>query len=169
MATKKQASKQPAKPAKATKQKTKARGRPSKYKAEYAEQAQKLSLLGATDIEIADFFGVNEATLNRWKKTHKDFCVSIKRGKIMADAEIAEKLYYRASGYSCAEDKIFNNQGVPLVVPTKKQYPPDTTAAIFWLKNRQPERWRDKQEVQLEVTEVISERLKKARNKNVDK
>jgi hypothetical protein len=47
-------------------------------------------------------------------------------------------------GYSAPEDKIFNNDGKPLIVPTVKNYPPDTTAVIFWLKNRRPDEWRDK-------------------------
>ncbi len=55
-------------------------------------------------------------------------------------------MYERATGYSHAEDKIFNDGGEPLIVPTTKHYPPDATSAIFWLKNRQPAKWRDKTE-----------------------
>ena len=61
---------------------------------------------------------------------------------------MASRLYKRAIGYEHDEDKIFNNQGEPLIVPTTKHVQPDTTAAIFWLKNRQPARWRDKQEIE---------------------
>ena len=53
-------------------------GRPSKYKPEYVEQAQKLATLGATDREAAEFFDVNEATLHRWKHEHPEFCESLK-------------------------------------------------------------------------------------------
>lgn len=123
--------------------------RPTKYKAEFAEQARKMCLLGATDKDLAGFFGVNELTINRWKKDHKEFCKSLKDGKDEADARVAERLFNRALGYSHPEDKIFNNNGEPMVVPTTKHYPPDTTACIFWLKNRQKERWRDKQETEL--------------------
>lgn len=123
-------------------------GRPTKYKEEYVEQGYKLCLLGATDKQIADFFEVDERTINRWKKDHEEFCLSLKRGKILADAEIADKLYHRAKGYEHPEDKIFNADGRPLIVPTIKHYPPDTTAAIFWLKNRQPSIWRDKQDIE---------------------
>lgn len=123
-------------------------GRPTKYKKEYAEQAYKLCLLGATDKDMADFFEVTESTLNLWKKNHKEFSESLKSGKILADSVIASKLYHRAKGYDHPEDKIFNDNGSPLVVPTTKHYPPDTTAAIFWLKNRQPRQWRDKQELE---------------------
>lgn len=133
---------------KAGKQRTTAkrrRGRPSKYRAEFAEQAMKLCLLGATDIEIADFFGVQESTLNNWKSRHPDFLESITRGKTIADATVAEKLFHRACGYEHPEDKIFQYEGQPLIVPTIKHYPPDTPAASLWLRNRQPEKWRDKQ------------------------
>lgn len=126
-------------------------GRPSKYKDEYNEQAYKLALLGATDKEIADFFNVDEGTINNWKKTAKgeqsEFFKSLKKGKQIADAEIANSLFQRAKGYEHPEDKIFNNDGAPLIVPTIKHYPPDTGAAMAWLKNRQPEKWRDKQEI----------------------
>lgn len=123
--------------------------RPTKYKAEFAEQARKMCLLGATDKDLAGFFGVNELTINRWKKDHKEFCKSLKDGKDEADARVAERLFNRALGYSHPEDKIFNNNGEPMVVPTTKHYPPDTTACIFWLKNRQKESWRDKQDHEL--------------------
>jgi hypothetical protein len=122
--------------------------RPSNYKKEYAEQVYKLCLLGATDKDIADFFEVDERTINRWKKDHQAFCQSLKRGKIEADSVIAQKLFHRAKGYEHPEDKIFNANGDPLIVPTIKHYPPDTVAAIFWLKNRQPKQWRDKQDIE---------------------
>ena len=86
----------------------------------------------------------------------REFSESIKKGKEIADAEIASSLFHRAKGYSHPEDKIFNNQGVELVVPTIKHYPPDTTAAIFWLKNRQKDNWRDKQEVDTNVNMNIN-------------
>lgn len=122
------------------------RGRPSKYKAEFAEQARKLCLLGATDAEMADFFGVTEQTVNAWKAAHPAFLESITQGKMLADAEVADKLHQRAMGYSHPAVKIFNNQGVQMVVPYTEHYPPDTQAASLWLRNRQPKRWRDKQE-----------------------
>ena len=121
-------------------------GRPTKYKAEFAEQARKLCLLGATDAEMADFFGVSERTLNDWKKAHPAFLQSLKSGKVMADAEVATRLYERALGYSHPEEKVFNNQGEIVTHQTTKHYPPDTTAAAIWLNNRKPDRWRNKPE-----------------------
>jgi hypothetical protein len=121
-------------------------GRPTKYKPEYAEQVFKLCLLGATDAEIADFFEVAESTVYLWKLEYPEFSEAIKNGKLKADADVANRLYNRAMGYSHEEDKIFQYEGQPIIVPTEKYYPPDTTAAIFWLKNRQPKRWRDRVE-----------------------
>lgn len=122
-------------------------GRPSKYKSEFAEQARKLCLLGATDEELADFFEVSSDTIHEWKKVHNEFSESIKKGKIQADSEIADKLYHRASGYEHQEDDIRAVNGEIVITPTIKHYPPDTTAAIFWLKNRQKAKWRDRQEI----------------------
>lgn len=119
-------------------------GRPTKYDSKYCEQAKKLCLLGATDIEIADFFGVNERTLNNWKKSHLEFLQSLKSGKMIADAEVASKLYHRAVGYEHPEVDIKMYEGKIIKTKLVKHYPPDTAANIFWLKNRQPEKWRDK-------------------------
>jgi hypothetical protein len=89
------------------------RGRPTAYKKEYNEQAYKLCLLGATDKEMADFFGVSEVTFNAWKKNHPEFLKSLKKGKEIADANVASRLYERAMGYSHPEEKIFNDNGKP--------------------------------------------------------
>lgn len=123
------------------------RGQPTRYRKEFAEQARKLCLLGATDAELAGFFEVSVATINNWKLAHKEFLESIKRGKELADAEIASKLYHRASGYSHPEVDIRVVDGQIVQTPLVKHYPPDTPAAIFWLKNRQRGKWRDKVDV----------------------
>ncbi|SMC45898.1 terminase [Pedobacter africanus] len=123
-------------------------GRPSPYKPEYADQVYKLCLLGAIDKEIADFFNVTESTLNLWKLKHDEFSESIKRGKTFADATVASKLYHRASGYEHEDVDIKMFAGEIITTKLIKHYPPDTTAGIFWLKNRQPGKWREKQEVE---------------------
>lgn len=122
-------------------------GRPTKYKEEFVGQVYKLCLLGATDVEIANFFDVCEDTINEWKKEYHEFSVSLKKGKILADADIADSLFNRAKGYEHPEQKIFNDNGSAMVVDTVKHYPPDTGACALWLKNRQPKKWRDKVEV----------------------
>jgi len=123
-------------------------GRPTKYKEEYNEQAEKLCKLGATDQELADFFQVDVSTINNWKIDYPQFFESIKKGKILADSNVAERLYQRALGFEHDSEEIKVTDGEVVRVPIRKIYPPDPTAAIFWLKNRRPEKWRDKQEVQ---------------------
>lgn len=118
--------------------------RPTKYQKAYAEQARKLCLLGYTDDQLADFFEVSASTINKWKLDHPRFSESIKKGKDVADGDVAESLYQRAMGYEHPEDDIRAVDGAIVITPTIKRYPPDTTAAIFWLKNRQSKKWRDK-------------------------
>lgn len=136
-----------AKAAKISKPKPRPVGRPSGYDPAFNELARKYCLLGATDADLASFFEVDERTINLWKTAHPEFIQSIKEGKEQADANVASRLYSRAMGYSHPEDKIFNEDGVPLIVPTTKHYPPDAVSCIFWLKNRQRAKWRDAQEV----------------------
>lgn len=120
-------------------------GRPSSYKPEYAEQARKLCLLGATDKELADFFDVSEVTINAWKKEFPDFLKSVKEGKLDADARVAESLFKRATGYVGQKTVTANIQGIITDVKVVEDYVgPDTAAGIFWLKNRQKDKWRDR-------------------------
>jgi transcriptional regulator with XRE-family HTH domain len=119
-------------------------GRPSKFDPVKCEQARKLSLLGATDKELADFFNVSESTLNKWKLDHPAFSESIKAGKEDADANVANRLYLRALGYEHPDVHISNYQGEVTLTPITKVYPPDPASAIFWLKNRQRAKWREK-------------------------
>ena len=119
--------------------------RPSKYRPEFDAQSEKLCRLGATDVELADFFEVDVATLNRWKNEHEGFCASVKSGKEPADDRVERSLYARATGYTYDAVKIFNANGVPLIVPYREHVPPDTGACMAWLKNRRPTEWRDRQ------------------------
>jgi hypothetical protein len=121
-------------------------GRPSKFSAELCEQATKLAKLGATDKDIAEFFCVTESTIYLWQKEHPEFSEALKAGKEIADALVASKLFHRATGYEHPDVHISNYQGEIIKTEITKHYPPDTTACIFWLKNRQREKWRDKQD-----------------------
>ncbi len=118
-------------------------GRPSKYQKDFAEQAAKLCVLGAIDREIADFFEVTEQTLNNWKLAHPEFFEALKTAKTEANNRVVESLYHRALGYEHDEVHISNYLGTVTLTPIVKHYPPDTTAAIFWLKNRESDEWRD--------------------------
>ncbi len=130
------------------------RGRKPMFKPEYCEQARKYCLLGVTDKRLAELFEVSEKTLNNWKEKYPEFVQSLKAGKEIADATVADSLYQRANGYSHPEDDIRTvslggDAGSEIVITsTIKHYPPDTTAGIFWLKNRQRHAFRDRQEVE---------------------
>lgn len=120
-------------------------GRPTLYKPEYDKQAHDHCLLGATDAELAKFFDVSESTLNLWKVEHPKFSEAIKAGKGEADEKVAASLYHRALGYSHDAEKIFLDKAGQIVrADYVEHYPPDPTSMIFWLKNRQKDKWRDK-------------------------
>lgn len=127
--------------------------RPTKYQKAYAEQARKLCMLGYTDNQLADFFEVAVATINTWKKEHPEFLESVKKGKDLVDAEVVDSLFQRAMGYVAPDTdiRVIDNQIVKTQI--KKHYPPDTAAAIFWLKNRQKKEWRDKIDHGIEGTD----------------
>ncbi|MBB4036569.1 transcriptional regulator with XRE-family HTH domain [Dysgonomonas hofstadii] len=138
------------------------RGRKTAFKQEYIQLAENYSLLGATDKEMADLFGISEKTFNTWKKKFPEFLQSLKKGKALADATVASKLYNRALGYDFNEiyyEKVIVDSKDEDCLPEtlfeakiiKKHMPPDTTAQIFWLKNRQPDKWRDRKELDAAV------------------
>lgn len=141
------------------------RGRPSDYRPEYARQARKLCLLGATDMELSDFFGCGIPTLYRWRAEHPEFQKAIKLGKTSIDERVERSLYQRAVGYSHPDVHVSNFQGNVTLTPIVKHYPPDVAAAFIWLKNRQPEKWRDKQEIEHTASLELAEALKVARER----
>jgi hypothetical protein len=145
-------------------------GRPTKYKDEYVEQVRKLCLLGATNEQIANFFSISTSTLHEWRQEHEEFSSALKEGKMLADAEVADSLFQRAKGYSCPDLDIKMYEGEIIETPYTKHYPPDATSAIFWLKNRQPELWRDKREfIETESNNEIEIRVVRvSKNKDAD-
>jgi hypothetical protein len=120
-------------------------GRPPKFKEEYKEQALKLCSKGFTDSDLANFWNVDERTVNNWKTKYPEFFQSLKDGKQFCDEEIEKSLFNRAKGYTVKEVRSDANGGSETV----KELPPDTTACIFWLKNRKPKEWRDKVETDI--------------------
>jgi transposase-like protein len=124
-------------------------GRPSKYDPTFCEIAYQLYTGGATDAEVAKVLDVNPATLYRWVAEHEEFRNTQKLGKVSADERVERSLYHRATGYSHPAVKIFCDPktGKHSLIEYVEHYPPDTTACIFWLKNRRPETWKDKHEI----------------------
>ena len=123
---------------------------PRSYDPVVAHQAKKLCQLGATDIELADFFGVNADTIYRWKIEFSEFSEAIKLGKEPADDRVERSLYQRAVGYTFESVKIFMpaKANEPVYAPYREHVPPDTAAASLWLRNRRKDEWRDKQQLE---------------------
>lgn len=136
--------------------------RPSKYKPEFAKLARKAcEILGATNAELAELLEVSLATIYNWKLEHKEFLDALNLGKEISDKRVEKSLYDRAMGYSHMETKVFCNNGEITTTDVMKHYPPSDVACIFWLKNRRPDDWRDKQEVVIHGTLTDKERLER--------
>lgn len=135
--------KKPAKPKAPVEPEKPKAGRPSSYRPEFAKDAEKLCALGATDIDLADFFEVSDRTIYRWAAEHTAFCQALKAGKAVADERVERSLYHKAVGYTFDSEKVFQHQGEIVRTKTREHVAPDTTAAIFWLKNRKSAEWRD--------------------------
>lgn len=100
---------------------------------------------GLTDKQIAHNIGISEQTLNVWKNSYPSFSKSLKKGKEVVDRMVENALLKRALGYEYDEvSEKFEGGVLTERKVTKKQVVPDTTAQIFWLKNRKPADWRDK-------------------------
>ena len=108
---------------------------------------------GLTDEQIATNIGVTTTTLYDWKKKYADFSDALKKGKETSDYEVENALFKSATGYEYEERKEVQEvvDGVmrKRVEITRKQVPPNATSAIFWLKNRKPDKWRNKQEIEV--------------------
>ncbi len=123
-------------------------GRKSLFRPEYVELARRCcAILGATNEQLGAFFGVTGRTIDNWIATIPEFRAVIIPARAEADANVRHSLYRRATGYSHSSEKIFYDSKAGKVVRASytEHYPPDTTAGIFWLKNRDPEKWRDVQ------------------------
>jgi hypothetical protein len=136
-------------------------GRPSSFNEKLSEQIVQLVEKGLTDKQICAIIEVPQSTLSLWKSTKPDFMKTLKIAKNAADQLVEVSLYKRAQGVSLPEEKVVWNKdlGKHEVVTVTKHYPPDTTAAIFWLKNRQPDQWRDVQRHEVVSRPMVVEKL----------
>lgn len=125
------------------------RGKPSKYPSLDLEQVRKLAEAGWTDSQMAEFFGVVESTWYLWKVKHPEFKEMLKGWKDTADERVERSLYENAIGYTHKELRTFVIDGEIVTKEVERNYPPHATSAIFWLKNRKPAQWRDKQDIAL--------------------
>ena len=130
---------------------------------------EKLTLLeawardGLTDEQIAKNMGIAESTLYAWKGKYPEFSEALKKGKEVVDIQVENALFKRAMGYKTVEVTEearligVDDDKVPIYVMAEskriyKEFPPDVTAQIFWLKNRKPKEWRDKQQIDTNVS-----------------
>lgn len=114
---------------------------------------------GLTDEQIAHNMGIGYSTLQAWKNKYQDIQDTLKRGKEVIDRQVENALLKRALGYKYDEVTIEeSDDGFKKKIVTK-EVAPDTTAQIFWLKNRKSAEWRDKQVVEHEGEQVFSIKL----------
>ena len=125
-------------------------GGPEKYRSEFAELARNACEAGATDFELGRLFGVTEKTINQWKLAHHEFSLALKVGKEVADDRVERSLYQRALGSEIERSRSVTANGQTVTTTIIERLPGDTAAMIFWLKNRRPNRWRDRREVEPE-------------------
>lgn len=105
---------------------------------------------GLTDKQLAHNMNIAESTLHEWKKKYSVLSESLKRGKEVVDRQVENALLKRALGYEFKETtQELTEDGMRVTKVITKQQAPDTTAQIFWLKNRKPEDWRDKKETEI--------------------
>lgn len=131
--------------------------RPSKYETHVAPRLTEVSdwvRNGASDREVAERLGIAESTLNDYKKQFSEFSECLKKTRARVDGEVENALLKRALGYDVDEvtQEIYTD-GSKHVKKVQRHIPPDTTAMIFWLKNRRPEKWRDVNAVDATITE----------------
>lgn len=131
--------------------------RPTKYNREFhTPWARSLAKQGLTVKEIAKEMGLSKTTLNNWMKAHEEFMVALNEGRSYADSIVEDSLYKLAIGTTVKETRrniVYDEHGNPSpkdVEVVEKETPPNATACIFWLKNRNPKRWRDKPGVEVE-------------------
>lgn len=118
---------------------------------------------GLIDEQIAANIGITTTTLYDWKKKYADFSDALKKGKETSDYEVENALFKSATGYEYEERKEVQEvvDGVmrKRVEVTRKQVPPNATSAIFWLKNRKPDKWRNKQEIEISKLRAETKKL----------
>lgn len=135
----------------------KRKGRPSKYETEWKN---KLEIIGGwakdglVDAQIANNMGVSRSTLSDWKTKYPELLDTLNKNKEIVDREVENALLKRALGYSYEEttkelvkNPLTEEVRLEVTKVVTKQVSPDTTAQIFWLKNRKPVEWRDKKDV----------------------
>jgi len=122
-------------------------GRPTLYMDSFPRIVRVMARGGATDREMADALGVTDRTFQRWKHVYPAFCQALVMGKGAPDDRVERSLFQRAVGYSFEKTEIGWYQGTPTPIQVVEHVPPDPKAAQYWLNNRRPKKWRNRQEI----------------------
>lgn len=122
---------------------------------------------GLTNEQISHNMGISRETLNQWKNKYTDIFDALKKGKEVVDIEVENALCKSAKGFWYQEEVVSTKKEViysdgkrvkeisePVVVTLNRFKPSETAAAIFWLKNRKPDKWREKQDVSIEKNPI---------------
>ena len=131
--------------------------RKTKYKPDFPAKAEKLAEQGLIDTQIAKKLGISHESLYQYQNKYPEFYEAIKRGKAESDQEVVDSLRKKAVGFEYIEvatEAKVDDKGVETITSkktTKKYYPPDTGATAFWLKNRQPNEWRDVRQIEANI------------------
>ena len=111
------------------------------HRPEYDEQAHEHCLLGATNAELAELFAVSPRTVDSWIANIPGFAEAVRGGRAVADGRVARSLYERAVGFRLTVERTVLHRGEERKLTNTVQYPPDTQACIFWLRNRRRQNW----------------------------
>jgi hypothetical protein len=120
------------------------RGPASGFKSDFCKLARKFCILGATNEQLAELFEVSVSTIGAWLVQFPDFKEAVRQGRAVADAEVAESLFGRATGHDRKIEKIVATPEGPQVMSYTRHYEADTAACIFWLRNRRRDQWRER-------------------------
>lgn len=131
-------------------------GRPCGYKGEKTDKDvfEFVSKNPVIDRQIAEFLNIDLSTLSKWKHDFPSFSESLNSAKRIIDLRIESALFKRAEGYIGKEVKAFCHEGCIVTKTIEKEFPPDPTSMIFWLKNRQRKEWRDRHDTEVTVKDA---------------
>jgi hypothetical protein len=137
-------------------------GRKPQYKPDYCAFAYKFCLLGATNEDLAGLFKVAHSTVVNWLARYPDFRTAVQEGRDVADADVAHSLLQKAKGFTHPDVKVLAIAGEAQEVEYNRYFPPDTQAAIFWLRNRRRKQWRERIEHEHTVSDERLRELEEA-------
>ena len=138
------------------------RGRTPSYTPDYCTFAYKFCLLGATNEDLAELFGVSRNTIGNWLARYPEFKKAMQDGRDVADADVAQALLHKAKGFTHTDVKILQIEGEARPVEYSRYFPPDTQAAMFWLRNRRRKQRRERIELEHSVTDEKLRELEEA-------